>query len=147
MWTYTITTTRETYDVEAVDRHHARYIAERRGGTSHPLPLSPAQGSHAMQVHETPTEYGYDVSVCVDCTYVLANGELPGDSETTLAEHVAAMNEREPDATDITLNAPEGDEEPFFFSWSSCDGCGSTLGGDRHPAVVWYAVDSPVSDD
>jgi hypothetical protein len=31
--TYTITTTRETYDVEAVDRHHARDIAERRGGT------------------------------------------------------------------------------------------------------------------
>lgn len=33
MWTYTITTTRGTYDVEATDRHHARYIAERRGDT------------------------------------------------------------------------------------------------------------------
>lgn len=24
------------------------------------------------------------------------------------------------------------------FSWSACQGCGSILGGDRYPLVVWY---------
>lgn len=27
-----------------------------------------------------------------------------------------------------------GDEFDPVFSWSSCEGCGSTLGGNRHPA-------------
>ncbi len=33
------------------------------------------------------------------------------------------------------MNTPEYESagEPNF-SWSQCDGCGSTLGGDRHPA-------------
>ena len=26
------------------------------------------------------------------------------------------------------------------FSWSQCDGCGSTLGGSRHPAHGWTEI-------
>jgi len=26
------------------------------------------------------------------------------------------------------------------FSWSRCDGCGSTLGGDRYAATLWLDV-------
>jgi hypothetical protein len=31
------------------------------------------------------------------------------------------------------------------FSWSSCDSCGSTLGGDRHAAHAWDADADPAS--
>jgi hypothetical protein len=27
------------------------------------------------------------------------------------------------------------------FSWSSCDGCGSTLGGERHAFTMWFDED------
>lgn len=29
------------------------------------------------------------------------------------------------------------DCERLGFSWSSCDGCGSPLGGDRHAMTLW----------
>ena len=29
------------------------------------------------------------------------------------------------------------DCEQITFSWSSCDGCGSPLGGDRHAMTLW----------
>ena len=35
-----------------------------------------------------------------------------------------------------TNNCQEGCEG--WFSWSSCDRCGSRLGGERHPAVEWH---------
>lgn len=93
---------------------------------------------------ETATELGYPIDICTDCTYVIANGELPGDSEHTLSEHVAAMDAAQEGSTGITLNMPDYDDDPdggVHFSWSSCDGCGSLLGGDRFPAVVWFPRD------
>ncbi len=36
---------------------------------------------------------------------------------------------------EITLNCPE--ECEGWFSSSQCDGCGSMLAGDRHPAALW----------
>lgn len=68
------------------------------------------------------------------------------DEEACL-EEIEALRE-EPDADDLdlsTLQAVECEptererecaEEPSF-SWSSCDCCGSTLGGDRYPAHGW----------
>lgn len=32
--------------------------------------------------------------------------------------------------------------EQLGFSWSSCDGCGSPLGGDRHAMTLWGPADS-----
>lgn len=29
------------------------------------------------------------------------------------------------------------DCEVMAFSWSSCEGCGSTLGGERHAMTLW----------
>jgi hypothetical protein len=32
----------------------------------------------------------------------------------------------------------ECDCETDSFTWSSCEGCGSTLGGERHAFTVWF---------
>lgn len=61
----------------------------------------------------------------------------------------------------VTHNCPEcpdvedygGDLERYHdeageasFSWSSCDSCGSHLGGDRHPAHAWDADADPARE-
>lgn len=72
-----------------------------------------------------------ELSVCVDCAMLIANGETPPDNpEFDLLD--------EWDGWVVVLNCPEDCEGGF--SWSRCDGCGSTLGGDRHPAVAWEEV-------
>lgn len=102
---------------------------------------------------------------CVDCLMILANGEdNPEWSEEEAAAHHAAMD-RECDGCEVTLGlmASEHDEEcpnvwHFYhpgieyhlwrggqdcwcehdeFSWSSCDVCGSQLGGSRDAVTFW----------
>jgi hypothetical protein len=87
-----------------------------------------------MGKYDTATEITFEITVCIDCTHVIANGELPADSEWTDEEHTAAML-REWEDADITLACDEDCEG--FFSSHDCEGCGSTLAGDRHPAVAW----------
>lgn len=84
--------------------------------------------------------------VCTDCLFARENGEL--DSEP----------DREPwsiePETDVTIGLvwsehvcdrehwSDGDEcscETLDFSGSSCDACGSMLGGSRH-AYTWWAA-------
>lgn len=36
----------------------------------------------------------------------------------------------------------ECDCDRLEFSWSSCDACGSNLGGDRHAFIIWYPTES-----
>lgn len=68
-----------------------------------------------------------DLSVCDDCAMLIANGELPEDQPEFKLEDGW-------DGYHLALNCPEdGCEE---FSWHHCDGCGSKLGGNRHPAVA-----------
>lgn len=70
-----------------------------------------------------------ELEVCDDCTFVLANG-----SET--AEHEAARYGLEKNWQGYEIvNACE-DACEGSFSWSPCRGCGSDLGGNRHPAVA-----------
>lgn len=92
----------------------------------------------------------YRLLICTDCLLHLANGECGDCHETT--EDVDA-HDREPMGlvTDhVTLGMlyeyhscerEEYDEgcdcEDYGFSWSSCDGCGSHLGGDRFYATGW----------
>ena len=47
------------------------------------------------------------------------------------SEAIAAHN----GATNITLNCAEDCEGSF--SWARCEGCNSTMGGERHPAALW----------
>lgn len=74
-----------------------------------------------------------DIEICSDCAMMSANG-LYGweyDQKWLEAYETAYKEYGEP-----VLNC--GDDCGTSFSWSSCDFCGSELGGDRHPAVIWY---------
>lgn len=67
------------------------------------------------------------LEICVDCLFYLANGEVTdGEGNDITAAHGAAIASVWGDA-----------ERDPWFSWSSCDGCGSTLGGDREYATAW----------
>lgn len=85
-----------------------------------------------------PTEWAeeyHGLQGCIDCTMAIANGDYPEDE----ARFDAVLNgERKWASQGYVLVATT--EEDTHFSWASCDVCGSTLGGDRHPlAAVWWA--------
>jgi hypothetical protein len=71
-----------------------------------------------------------DVFVCVDCGFYLANGEVenpdPGWSPTLL--------DRRWHGWQLVNGDSDKDHE---FSWSPCEGCGSTLGGARMHCNAW----------
>lgn len=74
----------------------------------------------------------YDGAVCVDCTMVIANGDTSGIVDLAAWEAgVAARNACDGGRLRVVLACDEDCEG--WFSWSSCDFCGSQLGGDRHP--------------
>ena len=75
-----------------------------------------------------------EIQVCVDCLTVTANGELLDGGPGSVAEHVRRMTALWGDDVEIV----PGSDDEGSFSWSSCDGCGSTLGGDRYTA---YAIE------
>lgn len=80
-----------------------------------------------------------EISVCVDCVMLLANGELTDpDGVDVASEHDAKIAAQWGDA-DITLGgfSDETEDADGWFSWSPCQGCGSQLGGSRFSAVVW----------
>lgn len=74
------------------------------------------------------------LEVCGNCAQIIANGEINDGTdagERTAAAQVGIWGK---DAIGLVLDY-DADFEPYF-SYSSCDGCGSTLGGDRWPAAV-----------
>jgi hypothetical protein len=92
------------------------------------------------------TTHTADIMVCTDCYFAhhygttsqpTADGETvwySGESdESADREPLARLTECElSDNTDSETG--EGIDD---FSWSSCDGCGSTLGGSRYRLAVW----------
>lgn len=73
-----------------------------------------------------------DLLVCIDCLFVLANGVADEGDERVVA---AMSKEWPPDLFQLVPACPEDCEGNFM--WSRCEGCGSSLGGDRHPAVAF----------
>lgn len=74
-----------------------------------------------------------DVEVCVDCLMLDACGPGELDEETVKrCSDGFALNET--DGWHYFNACPE--ECEGGFSWSACDICGSTLGGDRHPGAL-----------
>lgn len=71
----------------------------------------------------------HDLSVCVVCIHLIANGEF--NDGTDAAEICSAGQEKEWGENAIHLTP--GSEE-FGFSTSWCEGCGDTLHGDRFEA-------------
>jgi hypothetical protein len=68
-----------------------------------------------------------EIEVCTDCAQLVANDEAT-------PEHRAAVARQWPTGH-LVLSG--GEEEDACFSSRPCDGCGSQLGGDRMPAVVF----------
>lgn len=67
-----------------------------------------------------------ELRICVDCAMVHANADWSGVPDESVAAIEAGL-ERFPF---LAVGEPHG------FSWSSCDACGSHLGGDRFTACV-----------
>ena len=76
-----------------------------------------------------------DLSVCIDCMMLIANGE--GTDEH--ADRVAGQ------WPDHYLGCGNSDEDGTACAFASrrCEGCGSDLGGSRYAAHAWPRV--PVS--
>lgn len=80
-----------------------------------------------------------EIVVCGDCLLLIANGELTDSDGNDIAEaHAAKITALWGDEKGSWHLVPACDENcDGEFSSSQCDGCGSTLGGDRHKAVVF----------
>lgn len=90
-------------------------------------------------------EYG-EVWVCVDCYFSHHYGAREHEGQWFAGESDSPCD-REP----LALLAPfeladntdsETGEGMDDFSWSSCDGCGSTLGGSRYRLALFERVAS-----
>lgn len=98
--------------------------------------------------------------VCQDCMLHHANGECGSchtdeghDREpmglTDPSEVTTGMDHTEHAHGCLFRTAPtfacdagyECDCETMTFSWSSCEGCGSTLAGERHAMTLWFESD------
>lgn len=85
--------------------------------------------------------------VCIDCMLMHANGETSGevdrepwslwsaDDEITMGMRWEDHECEDPEET--FRNGGECYCETQDFSWSDCDGCGSTLGGERFAFTGW----------
>lgn len=67
--------------------------------------------------------------VCLCCMLVHANGECCGRPEH-------GGDSKEPLNRVTGWNLALSDEE-IPFTWNSCDGCGSTLGGTRYELAIF----------
>jgi len=96
--------------------------------------------------------HGGTIWVCVDCLVADVNGEEPIDRPATEPQ-VWALWEDDTDH-ELTVGMLHEDHEcdkddagrplddecgcsRHEFSWSACDGCGSTLGGSREAYTYW----------
>ena len=78
-----------------------------------------------------------EFEVCTDCAMLIANGETPEDNPD-----FALL----PGWDGWVVVLDSNDDGDTHFSWSSCEGCGSRLGGDRFPAAAWGTV-SPLEKE
>ncbi len=120
---------------------------------------------------ETYTERAHDyephrLEICGDCLQILANGSLGGHAEPRTTEEVVADMAyiwggnlgqitlgRLQDEDETTEHFEEylsgwGDDsdDSAGFSMSSCEGCGSGLGGDRYYATAWLPIEDKNPD-
>jgi hypothetical protein len=70
-----------------------------------------------------------NLEFCPDCVQVIANGE---GTDAHVGEMIELWGEGINGMMGLVLDMPDdGSEYEPWFAWSACDGCGSTLGGDR----------------
>ena len=83
-----------------------------------------------------------EIEVCSDCLMMMANGEIGDVSEAETEAHAAAMDAAWPMSEGWHLSPDHRESDDDTFSWQSCEGCKSSLGGDRHAAVAMRKVDA-----
>jgi hypothetical protein len=93
-----------------------------------------------------PHIHMYRIAVCMDCVYIIANGET-GDGFDYDA-WATGVEQEWPAGDGWRLGYgwsedPEAESTDTWFSWSSCDGCGSHLGGDRQYCHVSRSIRAP----
>lgn len=86
----------------------------------------------------------FTIWACVDCMlehyYPGENADITGEEWSNYPDASITAgslcdkgeNHYREDAEDHSENC-----ETISFSWSPCDGCGSTLGGTRHAFTIW----------
>lgn len=104
----------------------------------------------------------YTLSACVDCIAYAANGTIPEDRPdlvTEIREHLGSDDDlrnlvnadgcdESGELRDDDGNPIDGDHPDYevsredWFSWSACDCCGSTLGGNRNRLAVLTCEES-----
>jgi hypothetical protein len=88
-----------------------------------------------MTNHKNPNEKPYQFTgwVCSDCAMIHANGI--NSLDWTPEQEEQYWKDVEVARVGVLNMALGDDVDPF--SWRQCDGCGSTLGGERHEATFW----------
>lgn len=74
-----------------------------------------------------------EVWICTDCGALTANGELGQGDRGADEAHASLMADHLGETIPLVLGDSWWDQD---FSWHSCDGCGSRLGGFRHHAYI-----------
>lgn len=91
-----------------------------------------------------------EISVCEECLLIHANGEgdperpaeLPDAWSLIRFAETVTMGGEHNDGCPNGIDGPpdtDCDCDNLGFSWSSCEGCGDTHGGDRFKFTLWQA--------
>jgi hypothetical protein len=79
----------------------------------------------------------YDCTACTDCYATAALGAPSDDPDYTPAViPLSSIDAGERVETGHRFPL-DGDSDTREFSWTPCETCGSTLGGDRYAVSVW----------
>jgi len=102
------------------------------------------------QTGETTMNTWTSLDVCPDCLMMIANGETdPNWTESECNDFIARFTKSTEGYASINPGSDhkncthdlQGEDCPLdegHFSWSPCDLCKSSLGGDRYPAMAEY---------
>ncbi len=119
--------------------------------------------TESMSKEYVARKYDYEphrLEVCVDCLQILANGSLGDHAEPRTTEEVVADmayiwegnlgqitlgRTQEEDETEQEFEDNTQSEDEGWFSMSSCEGCGSGLGGNRYFATAWLPIDEEIT--
>lgn len=82
----------------------------------------------------------YTLDACMDCVTYIANGDIPSH-RPNLTSEIRANLDPSPEGDALAHIVNDNDEEEWF-SWSSCECCGSGLGGSRNRLAVLTCEES-----
>lgn len=130
-----------TIHYEGADEHcaHCNAVIESAYGD----PYADEDSAQETQTQDS-TDYAA-IEVCEDCYFAHHYGAhqhegqwYAGESDTPADRKPLGLIADTAQVTDHTDCNADEDTGITEFSWSRCDGCGSTLGGSRYRLAVWF---------